>query len=284
MPDLEEKQIARLKQLLTLLEPDNLTKAEFVKSFEAVVNQILKVEKKISNRNNEVMVEIKDLFERLKSNLETSTNADISKGLKNIKDIVAEVIKDQELGMNFIRDKLRRFAEEKAKDDEKLKNELLARIPEIKETILDNAEQLRDKLEKLKGEERIDKSAIRGLEEALKDTKAGTGMTIFGGNRPLQIQEAGTVKEKVARYLNFTGATVSRSADGVVTVAVTGGGITELPATGAIDGSNTIFTFTEKPTYLLSDGVKLKENAGWTFAVLTATLSVPPQFSLWGEK
>ena len=59
--------------------------------------------------------------------------------------------------------------------------------------------------------------------------------------------------------------------------------VSELTATGTIDGSNVTFTFTVKPTYIYSDGVKLKENAGWTWAVLTATLSVPPQFSLWGE-
>lgn len=61
-------------------------------------------------------------------------------------------------------------------------------------------------------------------------------------------------------------------------------GVTELEATGTIDGSNTTFTFIEKPDYIYSDGVKYKENAGWTWDTLTATLSVPPQFSIWGEK
>ncbi len=60
-------------------------------------------------------------------------------------------------------------------------------------------------------------------------------------------------------------------------------GITELTATGAVDGNNASFTFISKPKYILNDGVKLKENAGWTFAGLTATLSVPPQYSCWGE-
>lgn len=100
--------------------------------------------------------------------------------------------------------------------------------PADEEVILTNLEnklpalgaRVRDGLELLKDEERLDASAIKNLPEATQQviTKAGWGA------HPLQIQDDGVVIDKVARYLNFTGGTVTRSADGVVSVPINGGG------------------------------------------------------------
>ena len=61
-----------------------------------------------------------------------------------------------------------------------------------------------------------------------------------------------------------------------------GGGINELIATGTINGSNVTFTFVQEPSYIVSDGLQYKKNAGWTWSYPTATLSIPPTYSLWG--
>jgi len=95
-------------------------------------------------------------------------------------------------------------------------------------------------------------------------------------------------------YLHGGGDTVGAGSNitiveigGKKIISSTGGGSTfiELDPIETPDGSNTVFTFTQKPTYIISDGVKLRENSGWTWNVglLQATLSVPPQYSLWGE-
>lgn len=60
------------------------------------------------------------------------------------------------------------------------------------------------------------------------------------------------------------------------------GGFTLLPATGTINGSNTTFTFTQQPTYIVSDGAWYRVNVGWTFAGLTATMIIPPNDDIWG--
>lgn len=77
--------------------------------------------------------------------------------------------------------------------------------------------------------------------------------------------------------------------DGTTTVAVAdilAAASPLLLPTETPDGNTTIFTFTQKPSYLFSDGVKLRENHGWTWneGLLQATLSVPSQYDLWGEK
>jgi FtsZ-interacting cell division protein YlmF len=59
-------------------------------------------------------------------------------------------------------------------------------------------------------------------------------------------------------------------------------GLTLLTATGTVDGTNADFTFTSKPTYIVSDGAWYVENTGWTWSSPTATMSVPPQSVIWG--
>jgi len=80
--------------------------------------------------------------------------------------------------------------------------------------------RIRDGLELLQGEERLDASAIKNLPEATKEvvTKAGWGA------HPLLIQDDGATVDKNARIINFTGATITRSGQGVINVPVGGGG------------------------------------------------------------
>lgn len=59
-------------------------------------------------------------------------------------------------------------------------NEVEAKIPVIKDTILDTPEQIRDKIESLKGNERVDKSAIKGLEEEIADLRKELATRLSG--------------------------------------------------------------------------------------------------------
>lgn len=59
-------------------------------------------------------------------------------------------------------------------------------------------------------------------------------------------------------------------------------GLTLLTATGTVNGTNTDFTFTSKPTYIVSDGAWYTENNGWTWSGSTATMNVAPQSVIWG--
>lgn len=74
---------------------------------------------------------------------------------------------------------------------------------------------------------------------------------------------------------------------------VSSGGFTSLPATGAIDGTNTVFTFTTsvQPSYIVSDGVwytAIDANGvtqwTWNSGTNTLTMVAPPSTSLFGIK
>lgn len=68
--------------------------------------------------------------------------------------------------------------------------------------------------------------------------------------------------------------------------ATGGGGFTELPATGTVDGSNVTFTFTQKPTYIVSDHLWYKTtnksgSTNWT-GTTTVTMVIPPVEDIFG--
>ncbi len=117
---------------------------------------------------------------------------------------------------------------------------------------------------------------IKRLEERIGEARQGrTGW----GAHPLVVTDGSTVIDKNTRRINFgTNLTVSRAADGTLTVNANtgGGGSTIETPTGTIDGSNTSFTVTAEPTYVVSDGITYFNGAGYTYAALTLTMDVPP--------
>lgn len=62
---------------------------------------------------------------------------------------------------------------------------------------------------------------------------------------------------------------------------------TTLAATGVVNGSNTAFTFTQQPTFIVSDGVMLRptnydSSVNWSWSGSTATMTTPPFSSIIG--
>ena len=97
---------------------------------------------------------------------------------------------------------------------------------------------------------------------------------------------AGYVFDKIVAGANIT--ITQNNVGGNETITITAGSgaaFTELPiVSGSVDGTNAIFEFSQKPTYLVSDGAWYKENEGWTWNSGTseATLTIPPSSSLFG--
>ena len=75
---------------------------------------------------------------------------------------------------------------------------------------------------------------------------------------------------------------------GRVLVDNSGGGVfQELAATGTVNGINTAFTFTQEPSYIVSDGAwykPLDNNGGvqWSWSGSTATMVIPPTNAIFG--
>jgi len=115
-------------------------------------------------------------------------------------------------------------------DETKIVQDVLAQIklPEYKETVLDNAEQIRNKLELLQGKERLNKSAISGLDEIIKE-----------------------LEDKIMKPKTFGGGGTS---DAGVKFSLSRLVKTEVP-TGAINGLNKVYTVGSSIMAIISFGI-----------------------------
>jgi len=189
MPD----KLNKLKELLKLVD-ESLTRKEFVEAFKSIISQIAGLEKKLVDRIDKKIADAKNTLENLQElhreairRVEDENKSTISNFRKwVIKQVNTLFIKSK------INEKVRELDEKLKQADEKIaqvKSGVDGYIPikgkdyfDGKDGSPDNPVQIRDKLEQLKGKERLDVDAIDGLQEKLDKFKKVYGRPIrFGG-------------------------------------------------------------------------------------------------------
>lgn len=111
----------------------------------------------------------------------------------------------------------------------------------------DTAEQIRDKLELLEGDERLDIKAIKGIAE---------------------------MEERIFKAIRDKQVVVG----GITTSTSTGGGFEIITVSGTIDNSNVTFSAATEPTALSINGPIYQQTGGaytWTYVGTTITLNQP---------
>jgi hypothetical protein len=111
----------------------------------------------------------------------------------------------------------------------------------------DTPEDIRIKLESLKGERRLSAEAIKGLDEYVGKIEIPSGRPIPF----LQVQENGIPLSSFINAINFIGATVS-IVNGLATVTITGGGAPSGP-TNALLAETGDYLITESGDYLVQE-------------------------------
>jgi hypothetical protein len=140
----------------------------------------------------------------------------------------------------------------------------------------------------------VDPATIEAMEEQLEDfekrlnaTKPGTGIFI-GPSRGIFLYIDGVKKGLINNANLKAGVGVSLAYSKVngqdtITINASGGGTSgvtvETPA-GAVDASNTVFTVSAEPKWVVADGTTYYDGAGYTYAALTVTMDVPPSASI----
>ncbi len=149
--------------------------------------------------------------------------------------------------------------------------------PIVKETIIKEAiplnispQEVRDLLELLLEDERLDAKSIKNLEVAFK-----AYLTLNPPNGPMQhpvalgnLPDVGVAGASAEQVLAWNGTYWYPK------TIPTGVGSAVLIPTGTIDNSNTNFVFTQKPTLINVNGTFYRETKGWTWTALTLTATL----------
>lgn len=259
---------ARLKKLEELIKviDEGVTKKDFTKAFEEVLKLVLKIEK----RNSEAVSTLETTYQKLLEKMDSKHSSAFSdlRGQvdqlfvgNKLDEIRTELDSKSQNGMANVEGRLgeiqKSIGEKLSLMDKKdlilgrLQKTLEKKIEQASKIVSDDPGKIRNKLESLKGDDRLDKSAIRGLDEVIKEVS--TRPTGGVAAKPITIQGLGITIDKNVRFINFTGSgltSVTRSKDGVVTVNIGGASsgtkVSEEVPTNS--GDNTNFTIAHTPT------------------------------------
>lgn len=278
----------KLEKLKTLLDTlnDGLTRQEFESAVKALVDYV----KKVDVRTESELAGIKDAVERAILRIEstaTETTASTTKDIQNkAEKLIDEITFAKEAFLAEAQAKLDAIKDgedgEDA-DENEVVEKVLARIPpvEIRE---ETAEAIRDRLEQLEGEERLDAKSIKNLPDYSKDIDSIRNMP-HAGSVGVNLTVGGTFRGQT-RDLIFTGAGVTSTLVGnkyVIVVSGGGGsGTTDVETpTGAVNGTNDTYTVVNEPKYIIVDGVSKFVTLHYTYSSGTITITdgvLPTQY------
>jgi hypothetical protein len=155
-------------------------------------------------------------------------------------------------------------------------------------------DEIRNALELLQEDERLDKSAVKGIEELEQQITEAKSIRIGGGSRGLYLYLDGA-KYGLANSINLiagSGITLTYNREfGRNDITISNDSLegTTMEATGTVDGANQAFAFTAKPSVIVIDGTPYREKNKlnetiwtWTAGTLTATMTIAPQSDIYG--
>ena len=184
MPQDKNEILKNMNIFFSAMKDDHLGKSDFTTQFKRLVAFVKQVRDSMDKRFNSLESKINGKSDELKTN----TNNDVSSLRTEVNRLVAQkiasmnashktIVSDIDFKMANVRDG--KDADEKRVIKKTLKG-LLKEIPSIKKIIKGiKKEKIRDALESLKGEERLDIDSIDGLREAL--SKQGASHVNHGG-------------------------------------------------------------------------------------------------------
>ena len=180
-----DKNLEKLEQLLKVIE-EGVTKEEFVKAFESLVSYVLKIEKRNNLEIESLKTNFSDTIEKIRGIVD-ATISELKGRVNNIfvgerLDEMHKSIKDK---LSSVDERMSTVRDGKDADENRIMEGVMKKIRVPKDGSPDTPADIRNKLETLEGDNRLDKSAIRGIEDiekVLDAMKDGSGKTfVIGG-------------------------------------------------------------------------------------------------------
>lgn len=279
-----QTKITKLGKMLEVIDA-NLSREEFVNTVENVLKRLLKIEQE----NAGIIEGLKITIDGIKIHLKNATDSDLGKLRAQIRSDIGMLTSKLEEKSKAIDQKMALIKDGidgKDADEQRVVQQVLAliKLPEYRAPVMPGPEETRDMLELLQDENRLDKSAVKGIEaieEKVKEISlrpVGRG----GGAKGIGLYIGGSKKLLTAQQINIiggTGISVSYAhANGRndITITATGSAsLTPITITGTIDNSNVDFTAASEPSLVIVNGAAYRHGAGVTISGTTITLDNP---------
>lgn len=281
MPPLNDKKLEKIQKLLEIANEDFATPEDVIKMSEALISVVIAEKNKLETL-------IKDADSKA-SNSISKTLSQLTEKENGLRAVIAQLSTNTS---KAITDTQNTLSKEIKRVEAKIPSKtdltgIESQIEAIQESLVTvpteitaNPEAVRNALELLSGDERLDKTAIRGLDELIEDLK-----TIAKTSQP---QAVGV---RLLRYLSDVNIDGITNGQTLIWNSTTnrfepgsgggGGGSTYETPGGTIDGSNTTFTVLAEPKAVFYFGQTYFKNVtgtdGFNYSALTITMPFAPQ-------
>ncbi len=275
----------QLKSILSLLSA-SVTKQEVMDAFK----QLMQFVQTIKQKNDVEWSVIKVAFARLESEVKNDAKADVEEATANAKQAVMDyalplmekMMAEHDAKMLAMDAKMDAVEDGKDADEEMIVANVLKQIPPVVFPI-ETSEDIRNKLELLQADERLDKSAVKGIERLEEDIKAISLRPVGrGGGKGIGLFVGGSKKLLTAQTINLvagTGITISYAyASGRNDITISASGtvaLSPIAMTGTIDDSNKSFTAASTPTLVVVNGTAYRDGHGVSIVGTAITLDNP---------
>lgn len=243
--DESNPKLKKLEQILSLVDTDFVNQEELVELLQAITRSLNEADEALSKQ-------VKSLENEVDSNKE---------GFNEALSQESSLIREQLSLLRQTIDKVKLQKGEKGDKGDSVKGEKgdqgdKGEDGNIKDL---SPEEVRDSLELLKGDERLDISAIKGIKKShtkLSDDLINRAISIVDNRTSFLINK---VNELQTQINNFSGGG--------------GGSFAIEEPTGVVDGSNTVFTVTNTPKAIVVDGLMKFETLAYTYVAPTITIT-----------
>ena len=179
----DEKSLKFLTKLRSVLEDDALTRKEFVDAFA----QVVKIIKELKSANATELRTMNDFLTRMSEKMKSDVSSEMSSAEKKTMSYceaeMKKIMKEHGAKMKEMDEKIMMVQDGidgKDADEKRIVDDVLAKVPTP--PFLTSIE-IRDRLEILKDEERLDKSSIKGLEDEINALRKEIATKSSGGVR-----------------------------------------------------------------------------------------------------
>ncbi len=286
-----QEDLQNLQTLLSALRKDHLGREEFLKEFERVLSFI----KQLKDTNKQVISGAYERVNLLALRLKENNEQDIQKAKQEMTELIEDYLAKVETATNQkmreVDEKVKELkngidgkdADEQAIADKVLREVQSPIIEKIEKNLPKLGEPIRDALELLAGDQRLDKSAIRGLDELLEEIgkRKNQNIPYVGGIRYLsQLVDILIGSDLADGHAIVWDATNKRWKNGEVSGTSTINFADSETPTGDVDGANTDFVLAHTPetgslkVYL--NGMRMSLTEDYTLATATITFLTAP--------
>ena len=286
-----QEDLQNLQALLGALRKDHLGKEEFLKEFERVLSFI----KQLKDTNKQVISGAYERVNLLALRLKENNEQDIQKAKREMTGLIEDCLAKTETATNQkmreVDEKIKELkndiadkeASEQTIADKVLQDVQSPIIEKIEKNLPKLGEPIRDALELLEGNNRLDKKYIRGLDELLEEIgkRKNQNIPYVGGIRYLsQLVDILIGSDLADGHAIVWDAANNRWKNGEVSGTSTINFADSETPTGDVDGTNTDFVLAHTPetgslkVYL--NGMRMSLTEDYTLATATITFLIAP--------